>query len=120
MSAADLIDDDDDDEYHQVHVTQPHRTVEITGVGMPFPSCVAIAEESAMQRALAKGMTIGIVESSYPFIALYVRSARGEVKRTSVSRHTTPDDFRRQCDGAWKFLDRQLAMPFSTEKSAEP
>jgi hypothetical protein len=86
----------------------------MTDPGLPFARCVAIAEESAMERALAKGTTIGIVESTYPFIALYVRSNAGAQKRTSVSRHTSADEFRRQCDGAWKFLEQQHARSEAT------
>jgi hypothetical protein len=95
----------------------------MTDLELPYSRCVAIAEESAMPFS-RDDVRIGIVESpTYPFVELRMHRKVGELERTartSVSRHTTPDDFRRQCDGAWKFLERQLAMPFSTEKSAEP
>lgn len=76
---------------------------------IPYTRCVAIAEESALPFT-REDVTIGIVESAtYPFVELRMHRKVGELqrtKRTSVSRHTTVDDFRRQCDGAWKFLER--------------
>ena len=93
----------------------------MTDLELPYSRCVAIAEESAMPFA-RDDVRIGIVESpTYPFVELRMHRKVGELertKRTSVSRHTSPDDFRRQCDGAWKFLEQQHTRAEATARTA--